>query len=210
MASGHRSRAHPSPWQRFVPVPRPRSDKVGQALAPGSRSASRWKDALEGSGHGAQGLRGVRSWRWGCRGSMFFGVCRIPFIPGVLDAFLPCHGIPAGRSPPGCLFLGPSLPSGAAPPPRFALKRSEPEQLRLLPGSARSALPAFPLAAGGKLRSGFPSWVYPAQPGFGRKPREGFWRRTELRALARAGIGVQGSRTGEMGSTGLGRAARGT
>lgn len=88
-----------------------------------------------------------------------------------------------------------------------------------LPGSACSALPAFPLAAGGKLRSGFPPWVYPAQPGFGRNPREGFWQRRELRALARAGRSVCREQDGlpagsgiwgALGWHGHGRAASGT
>lgn len=59
---------------------------------------------------------------------------------GVLGALLPCPEIPAAPSPLGMSLFGPFPCAGAAPPPCFALKRSEPVQLRPLPGSARSAL----------------------------------------------------------------------
>lgn len=177
----------PLAWQRVVPVPHP--DKVGQALAPGSGSASRCKDALEGSGQEAGGLRGCRSWRWGWRGSASFGVCRSPFVPG-------CWAGCARHPPAGPRDSSRSEPPRGVPLWALPLRRGgcstsfcpKTERARAAP-----ALPAprFPLAAAGpNLRSGFPPWVYPAQPGFGRNPREGFWQRRELRALARAGASV--------------------
>lgn len=103
IAPGHIPGGHPSlaVAAGLSPCPIPRSDKVGQALAPGSGSGSRWKDALEGSGQEAGGLPGGHSWRWGWRGSAFFGVCRIPFVPGVLGTLPPCPGLAAGRSRSG-------------------------------------------------------------------------------------------------------------
>lgn len=142
--------------------------------------------------------------------------CPLVFVPGCWAGCArhpPALPRDCSRSePPGMCLFGPFSSAGAAPPPRFALKRSEPVQLRPLPGSA---LPAFPLAAGGKLRSGFPAWVYPAEPGFGRKPREGFWQGESCVPWHGSGYRCAGSGrapggTGDLGSTRLERAASGT
>lgn len=204
---------HGPPVAALRPLPHPSRDKIGQALAPGSGSGSRWKDALEGSGQEPGGLRGIRSRRWGWRGSLLCAVCRIPSVPGCWAGrarrppALPWDS--SGSEPPGMTLPGPFSCAGAAPPPRFALKRSEPVQLRPLPGSACSAPPAFALAEGGKLRSGFALWVYLAQPGFGRNPRQGFWQRGELRALARAGPSVCTERDGSRRGRGHGEHSAG-
>lgn len=90
---------------------------------------------------------------------------------------------------PGWFFLGSS--------PRFALKRSEPEQLRLCPR-------CLSFGAGGRSRSAFAPRLYPALPGFGRNPREGFWHKKQNFGAACLGTG----RDRCAGSTGLGRDVR--
>lgn len=86
---------------RAVPVPHPSCDKIGQELAAGSGSASRGKDALEGSGDGAGGLRGVAAGAGDAEARCSFGVFRIPFVPG-------CWAGCARHRPgiPGMVFFG--------------------------------------------------------------------------------------------------------
>ncbi|XP_038016330.1 metal cation symporter ZIP14 isoform X1 [Motacilla alba alba] len=81
--------------------------------------------------------------------------------------------------------------------------------------AARLCPSCLPSAAGGKPRSGFPARVYPAQPGFGRNPREGFWQRESCVPWHGPGRRCAGSSrapggTGDLGSARLERAASGT
>lgn len=89
-----------------------------------------------------------------------------------------------GPRPPGLSSLSPSFPEGWHFHLVSALKR---QRACAIPTPARlclqKPLPAFCLAAGEKLRSGFPPWVRPAQPGFGSKPR---WGVVVILALERA------------------------
>lgn len=126
---------------------------------------------------------------------------------GVLGTLLPCPGIAAPRDVPLWALL---LCRGGSST-SFC-----PKTERACAACAQLCPSCLSFGSRGKLRSGFPAWMYPAEPGFGRNPREGFWQRGELRALA---LGVlhrcAGSRrapggTGDLGSTRLERAARGT
>lgn len=116
----------------------------------------------------------------------------------------------SGSEPLGMSLFGPFSPAGAAPPPRFALKRSEPARLCLLGASCLS------LGSRGKVEVRFSTLGVAGSARLWEKPPRGVLAAERAACLGTGrALGVQGAGRApggirDTGSTRLARARKGS